>query len=249
MPRKPGGRMCGRFTLRSDPASVGTLFGLATVPQLVARYNIAPTQDVGCILPVDTEVRWVMARWGLFLRWQLGVPGVRPLINARSETITQKPSFRAAFQHRRCLVPCDGFFEWAALPDSQRKQPWLFTIGDGELSAFAGLYEVGERQDGEPVVSCCLLTTEANALVSPIHDRMPVLLQQDHYEEWLRGSPDSARRLLRPYPAQRMQRVPVGSAVGNSRHGAPDCVVPTGATIYGNSLTPRDPGSPQPSQE
>lgn len=237
--------MCGRFTLRSDPALIGAVFGLATPPKVVARYNIAPTQAVGCLLPSDTGICWVESQWGLRLRWQLGVTGARPLFNARSETVRQKPSFRSAFQDRRCLVPCDGFFEWQALPGSSRKQPWLFTIGTGELSAFAGIYEIRADQDGSPVISCCLLTTEANSLVSPIHDRMPVLLNPAFYQEWLYGTPDSAQRLLRPYPAQCMQRVAVGSAVGNPRHESPDCVVPTGAKVLGADSSPQQSGSPQ----
>jgi len=232
-PRTAGGLMCGRFTLRSDPAKLVTVFGLPTVPEVVARYNIAPTQNVACVLPMEMSVRWVESRWGLLVTWQSGRSGARPVINARSETVTQRPSFRSAFQSRRCLVPCDGFFEWQALAGSSRKQPWLFTIGAGELSAFAGLYEIRADQGDPPVVSCCLLTTEANSLVSPIHDRMPVLLKSCQHEEWLHGSPDSALRLLRPYPAQFMRRVSVGSAVGNPRHESPDCVVPVGTTVLG----------------
>lgn len=237
--------MCGRFTLRSDPAQIGTVFGLATVPQLVARYNIAPTQNVGCVLSTELGVRWVESRWGLLLNWQVGLAGARPLINARSETVSEKPSFRSAFQKRRCLVPCDGFFEWQALPGASRKQPWLISIGAGELSAFAGLYEIRTNPDGPPVVSCCLLTTEANSLVSPIHDRMPVLLDSSQHDEWLHGSPDLALRMLRSYPAERMQRVAVGPAVGNPRNESSDCVVPTGMTIHGHGVCSSEPCGPQ----
>lgn len=237
--------MCGRFTLRSDPARIGSLFGLPTVPQVVPRYNIAPTQNVGCVLPMDLGVRWIDSRWGLLLDWQLGMKGARPVINARSETVIQKPSFRSAFRSRRCLVPCDGFFEWQALPGSSRKQPWLFTIGEGELSAFAGLFEIRADQSGPPVVSCCLLTTSANSLVSPIHDRMPVLLKSSQYDEWLHGSPDSALRFLLPYPAECMRRIAVGSAVGNPRYDSPDCVISVGTTFPGHDVSAFNPSGPQ----
>ena len=230
--------MCGRFTLRTDPAAIAKLFGLEALPPIGVRFNVAPTQAVGCVLPVQGGVEWVWARWGFLAAWKLGTPGSRPLINARSESVSQKPTFRAAFQSRRCLIPCDGFFEWQALAGSSRKQPWLFTVGSGDLSAFAGLYEIQEDHARPATISCCLLTTEANALVAPVHDRMPVLVDQSHHEVWLRGSPDAAGQLLRPYPAEMMQRVPVGFAVGNPRHESADCVVATGGPIRGNEIFP-----------
>jgi putative SOS response-associated peptidase YedK len=232
--------MCGRFTLRTDPASVASLFGLDEVPSIPARHNIAPTQSVGCVLSESAGVRWTQARWGLVLGWQVNSPTLRPLINARSESVMQKPSFRSAFQSRRCLIPCDGFFEWQAVVGSNRKQPWWITVGQGELSAFAGLYEIQKDHSGASRISCCLLTTEANSLVAAVHDRMPVLLERDHHEVWLRGSPESARQVLRPYPSETMRRVPVGFAVGNPRHESADCVVPVGRPVLGKELAARE---------
>lgn len=227
--------MCGRFTLRAEATAITKLFGLRDAPRIVARYNVAPTQEVGCVLPEPIGVRWTWARWGLLVRWQ-SAPGSRPLINARSESVSQKPSFQAAFQHRRCLIPCDGFFEWQVVGGSARKQPWWITIGDGELSAFAGLYEIHKDHAGISSISCCVLTTVANALVAPVHDRMPVLVDRANHDVWLRGSSESARQLLRPHPAETMRRVPVGFGVGNPRHESADCVVPAGRPIHGNDF-------------
>jgi putative SOS response-associated peptidase YedK len=225
--------MCGRFTLRSDPAAIAALFRLGELPSITARYNIAPTQSVGCVLPEAAGERWTLARWGLLARWQGNAPASHPLINARSESVSQKPSFRSAFLSRRCLIPCDGFFEWQMIAGSRRKRPWWITVGQGELTAFAGLYEVQEDGTGPARISCCLLTTEANALVAPVHHRMPVLIDREHHNVWLGGTPEAALGLLRPYPAEPMRRVPVDFAVGNPRHESPDCVLPVDTPVVG----------------
>ena len=148
------------------------------------------------------------------------------MINARAETVAEKPSFRAAYKYRRCLVPTDGFYEWQKTKEG--KQPHLIGMADGTPFAFAGLWEHWER-NGSVIESCTILTTDANELVSSIHNRMPVILEPADFDEWL--SPkiqggDKLRHLLRPFPAQGMKAFPVSTVVNNPRNEDPSCVVP-----------------------
>jgi len=235
--------MCGRFTLRANPADLMRVFSLLALPGVAPRYNIAPTQQIGCIVRSGSTNTWVDAHWGFVPAWQRSSGAVRPLINARAESVHEKPSFRESFRRRRCLVPFDGFFEWQTTGTSSRKQPWLISVSGGALTAFAALYELMPQADGPPKMSCCLLTTAANALVSGIHDRMPVILTPEDRELWMTGEPDEVMRLLRPYPSEQMERVPVGFAVGNARNEMAECVVPAGDPVSG--VAPVDAGNPQ----
>ena len=165
-------------------------------------------------------------RWGLIPSWSRD--GKAPLINARAETVADKPAFRSAFRKRRCLVPADGFYEWQALPG--RKRPFLFRRPDGTPFALAGLWEAWHGPDGRPLETCALLTTEANAVVRPVHDRMPVLVSPADFDRWL--APDAAPAnlvpMLRPAPDDALAAVAVGPYVNSARHEGPGCVEPLG---------------------
>jgi putative SOS response-associated peptidase YedK len=218
--------MCGRFAQKSPRAKITKKFKVEEVPPLAERYNVAPTQAVLAIREASGGREATLLKWGLVPRWAKD-PGIgNKLINARSETVTEKPSFREAFSRRRCLVPVDGFFEWSRRGD--RKRPFYFHMRDGEPFAIAGLWERWEGEGG-PLESCTLLTTEANELLAPYHDRMPVIVGPDDYEAWLDAD---ARRselltpLLRPYPQGEMSAYAVSALVNSPSHDGPRCVEP-----------------------
>jgi putative SOS response-associated peptidase YedK len=220
--------MCGRFSLRADPRAVATLFDLPSIPELPARYNISPTQPVAVVgtKPGGQGRGLVEMRWGLVPRWS---KGDRPsaLINARSETVLDKPTFRAPFLHRRCLIPADGFYELART--GSKKQPYHFRRRDQAPFAFAGLWESWtEPETRERLLTCCILTTEANELVRPVHDRMPVILDPTDFDLWLDSAShsDELTTLLRPYRAGEMESVAVGSKVNSAKNDDPQCLEP-----------------------
>jgi putative SOS response-associated peptidase YedK len=216
--------MCGRFLLFSDGATLAGLFDLAGLPELAPRYNIAPTQPVAAVRSDAAGRQLVRLRWGLVAPWAKDTK-VAP-INARSETAADKPLFRAALRKRRCLVPASGFYEWLALAGEKRKQPYCFRPGDERPWAFAALWERWQGPDG-PVESCAILTTGANELVRPVHDRMPVILPRQHWAAWLDPQAQDAAAvapLLLPYPAHAMRAYPVGPMVSNPRNDGPECL-------------------------
>ena len=218
--------MCGRFSLSTAPDWVAEHFGLEEVPDLKPRYNIAPTQDVAVVRQRRSGGRHLdLLRWGLLPASMPDTPGGAPLINARSETVADKPSFRQAFLQRRCLVPADGFFEWKRVDG--RKLPIYFTLRDRQPFAFAGLWERWVASDGHPVESCTILTTEPNELVRSVHDRMPVILEPDGYDPWL--APDSKPEkdlvpLFRPCSAASMECYPVSPMVNRAEADTPECI-------------------------
>jgi putative SOS response-associated peptidase YedK len=218
--------MCGRFTLSVPPHAVAELFGLPEPPDLFPRYNIAPTQQVAAVRDGEEGRTLSMLRWGLIPSWSGPDGGKALLLNARSESVAAKPSFRGAFRKRRCLVPADGFFEW--LPVGGRKQPYLFRLWDGGPFAFAGLWDRWEGPNG-PLSSCAVITAGANELVGRVHDRMPVILGPADFGRWLDPQSQDAEALLpllKPYPADRMAAVAVNPCVNSARYDGPDCVEP-----------------------
>jgi putative SOS response-associated peptidase YedK len=229
--------MCGRFTLLSDRRAVAALLGLDDVPELFPRYNVAPTQPVLAVRLADGRREAVSLRWGLIPSWSRDASG-SGLINARSETAADKPAFRSAFRRRRCLVPADGFYEWQ--PPPGRKQPFLFRRPDGQPFALAGLWEAWHGPDGRALETCAVLTTEANAVVRPVHDRLTVLLGVADFDRRL--APDAAPAdllpLPRPAPDDALAALAVGVFVNSARHEGPGCVEPPG----GPSLFDRPPG-------
>jgi putative SOS response-associated peptidase YedK len=222
-------RMCGRFTLRAPAAAVRDFFPLFDVPEdLEARYNVAPTQAVLTVRAGEGgKQEWVRLRWGLVPAWADDPSIGNRLINARSETAASKASFRSAFRGRRCLVLADGFYEWQKLPGG--KQPFYFRLRDGRPFAFAGLWERWEK-GAKPLETCTLLTTDANELVRPVHDRMPVILPPAAFGPWLDAAtaPPDLQALLAPYPAEGMTGHPVSARVNNPRNEGPLCVAPQG---------------------
>lgn len=220
--------MCGRFTLVTPEQDLAVQFNLPEIPDLKPRYNIAPTQLVAAVRvpgPVaDREL--VMLHWGLIPFWAKD-PGLGArLINARSETVADKPAFRAAFRRRRCLVPADGFYEWQR---QNGKQPYFIRLRSGRPFAFAGLWERWKDSEGSVIESCTLLTTRPNELVRPLHNRMPVILDPHTYALWLDPEAqdvDVLRRLLAPYPSGEMDAYPVSRYVNSPRNEGPDCIVP-----------------------
>ena len=223
--------MCGRFTLRTPVKDVVAAFDVlatdfADVLPLFAHYNIAPTQQVVAVR-TDPSVggrQLVPLRWGLVPSWADDPAIGNRMINARAETVASKPSFRAAFKSRRCLVVADGFYEWQKRGAS--KQPYYIQLRDGRPFGLAGLWERW-RHDDQAIESCTIITTEANELMRPLHDRMPVILPREEYASWLDPRPDRGdvlRKLLRPYPPEDMTAYPVSTIVNNPRNDVPQCV-------------------------
>jgi putative SOS response-associated peptidase YedK len=218
--------MCGRYTLRAKPAAVAEEFDLPEVPPFNLRFNIAPDEPVAVIRFDQSEGsrRLDFLTWGLIPSWA-DDPGIgNRMINARAETVADKPAFRHPFRTRRCLVVADGFYEW------QRQDGWkrLFFVHlkDDRPFAFAGLWEHWEKGE-EPIYTCTLLTTEANEVLAPIHDRMPVILPKAAYDLWLDSAVHDAKRLeplLVPFPAEAMEAYPVSRLVNDPGNDVPECI-------------------------
>lgn len=221
--------MCGRYSFTQVTEAIADKFQVKEVPEISPRYNIAPTQQIATVL-VDSESserQLKMLRWGLIPSWAKDAKMGAKLINARAETVAEKPAFRAAFKKRRCLILADGFYEWQT--QNGEKQPFYFRLENGEPFAFAGLWEHWEKGEGEPIESCTILTTEANELMHPIHDRMPVILEAKNYEQWL--DPEAKKvellqSLLQPYPTEEMTAYPVSTKVNNPKNDRPECIQP-----------------------
>jgi putative SOS response-associated peptidase YedK len=212
--------MCGRFTVRSNPKKIAEEFDLADVPVFEPRYNIAPTQQVAVVrFDPHAGTRGLdRLRWGLVPFWADDPTIGNQMINARSESAADKPAFKHSFRAKRCLVVADGFYEWQKRNGS--KQPYLIHLKDDRPFAFAGLWDKWKK-NGEPIESCTILTTDANELVAPLHDRMPVIIPRSAYELWLDpkvNDPEMLRPLLVPYPASEMDAYPVSKVVNSPRN-------------------------------
>jgi putative SOS response-associated peptidase YedK len=223
--------MCGRFTLRTPAAAVAKQFGLLEVPPFEPRFNVAPAQPAAVVrlAPGAPQGRrqWAWLRWGLLPPWAKDPALGNRLINARAETAAQKPAFRAALRQRRCLVVADGFYEWQHT--ASRKQPYFFQLRDQRPFGFAGLWERWQGPEGSAVETCALLTTEANDLVRPIHDRMPVIVAPADYPLWLDPAVEEPRQLSRlwtPYPAGEMTAYAVGTWINSPAHEDRRCIEP-----------------------
>jgi putative SOS response-associated peptidase YedK len=219
--------VCGRFALIVDASVLADVFGVDPPREISPRYNIAPTQDIPAIRAArDRPRECAMVRWGLIPPWAKDQSIGARMINARGETVTDKPSFRAAVKARRCLIPASGFFEWVQVSD--RKQPYYIRFEDQRLFAFAGLWERWTAGP-DPIDSCTIITTSPNELVAPLHDRMPAILPAQDYQEWLGPgtlTPERLAELLAPHSARGMEAFPVSPYVNRPGNDDPRCIEP-----------------------
>lgn len=221
--------MCGRFTVKGDPAKVRKTFRLQSIPNLMPRYNVAPTQDIPVVGLGKDGPSLIQMRWGLVPSWSKDPKAGAPLINARADTVAVKPAFREAFRKRRCLIVADGFYEWTG--EKEQKQAWYITLKSGEPFGFAALWERWRPPTGtpgEPILSAALITTDANDAISHIHHRMPVILDPVDHTAWLDpdSAPDRLSGLLKPLPSGAVQAYRVGNTVNAVRNDGPECVAP-----------------------
>ncbi len=219
--------MCGRFTITLDADSIKQGTGVIELPaDFAPRFNVAPTQPVMVVTdPAARQARWM--RWGLIPSWAKDPEIGNKLINARSETLEEKPSFRSAFAKRRCLILADGFYEWHKPPKPARSQPYLFRRSGGEPFAFAGLWEFWRSPEGMELNTCTIITCDANACVAPVHPRMPVMLSGEDMWAWLEiQNSKELSALLKPYPAEMMTRHPVSPLVNKPDLDVPDLAAP-----------------------
>ncbi len=218
--------MCGRYTLRANADVLSSEFHLTQVPPTTPRYNVAPSQQVAVVTAAE-PTRLQHFRWGLVPSWAKDPAIGNRMINARSESLAEKPSFRTALKRRRCLVLADGFYEWFA--EGKRKTP-IFVHREGHRPfAFAGLWGSWQAPGGEVLHSCTFATTAPNALMSRYHDRMPAILTADTYAAWLADGAlesDALDRLLVPYAADDLVAYPVSTLVNAPANDVPACVVP-----------------------
>jgi putative SOS response-associated peptidase YedK len=220
--------MCGRFTLRTPARDLVEIFELLREPDLSPRYNVAPTQNVAVVRQDGKSRELSMMRWGLVPSWSKDPKAGPPLINARSETIATKPSFRTAFKRRRCLIPADGFYEWQKKADSKTKIPHYIRMAKDRAFAFAGLWECWHGNDGSALDSCTIVTTDANDLMRPLHDRMPVILPEENFAQWLDPKNENVpelEALLRPYAPSEMTAFPISTLVNSPRNERPECIL------------------------
>jgi putative SOS response-associated peptidase YedK len=228
--------MCGRYTLTSAPEAVRALFHYDEQPNFPARYNIAPTQPIPIVRLVDGKRQFALVRWGLMPSWVKDPKAFSLLINARGETAIDKPAFRAAMRRRRCLIPADGFYEWKAM--GGRKQPFYIHAKSsnhersGAPLAFAGLWETWTGPNGEEVDTAAIVTTDANATLADIHNRMPVIVPPDAFDQWLgvgvlasgadaRHDLENATALIKPAPDDWLEAYPVSTQVNGVANDNP----------------------------
>jgi putative SOS response-associated peptidase YedK len=223
--------MCGRYALYTPAEAMVRLFGLSSAADIEPRYNVAPTQPVAVVRADPSNRRRLdLLRWGLVPFWASDLAIGNRMINARGETVAEKPAFRQAYRKRRCLIPADGFYEWQKT--STGKQPWFISPERGGPLAFAGLWERwDDRGRAEPVETCTIITTAANAALAPVHDRMPVILPEQAWTLWLDSATDAPALadLLAPAPEDLLSRRPVSRRVNTPANDGPELLETEGA--------------------
>ncbi|MBN1764603.1 MAG: SOS response-associated peptidase [Sedimentisphaerales bacterium] len=232
--------MCGRFALTISPTVLARLFQLADTPSLSPRYNIAPGQEVTAILNQEGQGRTCrLFSWGLIPTWAKDPAMGAKLINARAETVSEKPAFRESFKNKRCLIPADGFYEWHKKDKTSR--PYFIRMQYNEPFAFAGLWQQWQSPDQQTRKTCAILTIHANSLLEPIHPRMPVIIPPENYDLWLDttlSTTDRLQKLLHPYPPEKMNCFAVSPLVNSPQHDSPQCIEPVNPDTNHNTLFP-----------
>ncbi|SFK10994.1 Putative SOS response-associated peptidase YedK [Pseudovibrio ascidiaceicola] len=224
--------MCGRYSLSASPEEVKALFDYAEQPNFPPRYNIAPTQPIALVKHENGGRHFGLARWGLVPSWVKDPASFTLLLNARAETLEEKPSFRAAVRHRRCLIPANGFYEWQR--KGAAKQPYWIAPADGRLLAFAGLWETYSHPDGGDIDTAAVITVEANGTVKPVHHRMPAIIPPEHFNDWLSNGTVMSRdavKLLQPVDDGLLIATPISTRVNSVTNDDPSLwereVIPT----------------------
>ncbi len=220
--------MCGRFTLTVDPAELKEKYHASFPERFSPRFNISPTQAVLAI-PNDGKNAADFFVWGLIPSWAKDPSIGNRMINARGETLGEKPSYRGAYKYKRCLIPADGFYEWKVQPGTKSKTPYFIHMKDGMPFAFAGLWDEWHDADGSPIRTCTIITTNPNGLMAPIHDRMPVILRPEDYAEWLDPSPRvpaTLQHLIAPFDESQMEAYPVSALVNSPSNDRAELVEP-----------------------
>jgi len=226
--------MCGRYTLTTNIETLQRVFPTVEIPiTLTARYNIAPTQQVA-VIANNAPQQLQFFRWGLIPPWAKDKAIGNRMINARAETLAEKPSFRNAYKRRRCLVLADGMYEWSKTKNRGKKQPTYIHLKSRQPFAMAGLWETWQSPEGATILSCTIITTTPNELVAPLHHRMAVILPTTAYAQWLSADeqpPLLLDELLQPYPAEEMAAYPVSTMVNSPKQDTPACIEPL-ATLF-----------------
>jgi len=225
--------MCGRLTLTSDKDDLQSRFGYVNPSRdlFTPRYNIAPSQNCPVVTVNEDKRVLIMMRWGLVPFWAKDVKSGYNLINAKAETLKEKASFRTPFKKKRCLVLADGFYEWTHSEKKGAKQPYRFVLKNREPFAFAGLWDEWNNPDGEKLLTFTIITTSANELMGPIHDRMPVILHEKDEGMWLDpqlSDTDKLSTLLNPYPSDEMEAYKVSTFANSPKNESPKCIEPIG---------------------
>jgi len=219
--------MCGRFTLTVSPDTLSSLFKADWSSPFKPRYNISPTQQVPVvrISPTDNILHIDLLKWGLIPSWAKDTAIGNHMINARSETVDQKPSFRNALKHRRCIIPANGFYEWQAVEG--KKHPFYIRLKDNSLMMFAGIWDHWKNPEGSVIESFSILTTSSNELIKQLHDRMPVILDPKEKDLWLDpmvADSEQLKSLFIPYPSGHMEMYQVNDHVNSPRNDNPECL-------------------------
>ena len=225
--------MCGRYYLDTLPETLMEYFSVSETPALTKDFNITPSRSLPIIRQGESSRELIEARWGLVPFWAKDAKIGYRMINARSETVAQKPAFRSAWKNRRCLIPASGFYEWQRR-DKSNKQPYVITGKDRPLLVFGGLWETW-RKAAETIVSFSILTTKPNAVMTPIHDRMPVIIEPKNFARWLEDEPNSLDDCLVPCDNAVLNVYPVGAAVNSPANNGPELLRPMDDTPIGDS--------------
>jgi putative SOS response-associated peptidase YedK len=219
--------VCGRFVTDIPPEELAKIFGLVEAPKLEPRFNVAPTQLSAVVRNQGDRNRLDLLKWGFVPGWSKDLSFGSHLINARSESVAEKPVFRHAIKYRRCIIPASGFYEWSH--SGSRKQPYYIRMADQTPMCMAGVWELWKAPDGSELETFAILTTAANKLVEPIHDRMPVILHPDRFTLWLSHNmhdPEQLQQLYQPFPAEQLEAFKVPDLVNNTRFDSPACIAP-----------------------